>query len=152
MEEVMAHRRRMADDAPARIPQEMLELEASRIHRAVFRTAIGTVVRERFVAAAASHNRRIDAAAGVEYYAAIKAVSDLEALEVACRYAGRMPLLSKRMLLMVYLAEASPEYQTLIVNHSTKRLLGWCAVMAGAVSTACKLVKGRILLARHSDA
>ncbi len=143
---------RTVDDVQPRIPPALRELEATRIHRAVFRQPIGAVLSARFLAAADSHNERVAAPDRAEYYAAIDAIPDLESLEVACRFAGRMPLLSQRMQLMVYLAEAAPEYQHHLVNSRTARVRGWCAVVAGAGITACKFIKGRYLLTRLPDA
>ena len=61
---------------------------------------------------------RLNAAASpaelAEYYRAVEAGADLEALELAGRLTGRLPLLTRKVQAMVALAETLPENQPLL--------------------------------------
>ncbi len=75
-------------------------------------------------------------------------MDDLEALEVACRYTRRLPILSRKVHLMVYMAETLPDYHAEFVNEHTSLAGGVKALVAGALRTGAKLTKGLVLLAR----
>jgi hypothetical protein len=122
--------------------------EAEVIHRAVFRRAPSDAVVERF----ALVSQRLDALASNDevrtYYAAIARVGDVEALEVAARYRGRLPLLTKKVRAMVYLAETVPENQGFFVGTSLGRAAAYAAIFWGGIRTAYKMIKGVALLSR----
>ena len=100
------------------------EQEGRRIHRALFRHEIPSILLEHYLIAA----ERMDVALGVEeldaYYRAVETQDDLEALEFAARLTGRLPLLRRKFQAMVYLAETLPDHQG---SSSTGDPTGWVA-------------------------
>jgi hypothetical protein len=125
--------------------------EATKVYRALFRGAPPAALVERFAAASEQLDRRAEPAELARYERWLARVDDLEALEVACRYTRRLPLLSRKVHLMVYMAETLPEYHREFVNEHTSFAGGVKALFAGAFRTAAKLTKGLILLARLRD-
>ncbi|MCJ7679673.1 MAG: hypothetical protein MUP70_03010, partial [Candidatus Aminicenantes bacterium] len=75
-------------------------------------------------------------------------VRDLEALELAARWRGRLTPLVLRFRLMVRLAETWPENRDLFINSRRRRIVGWTAAVYGGLRTAFKLIKGLFLLWR----
>lgn len=122
--------------------------EADAIHRAVFRCPASDVVAARF----ARVSSLLDETAGEDearrYYAAIERVNDVEALEVAARYRGTLPLLTRKMHAMVYLAETVPENQAFFVDTRRSRAAAYAALVWGGLRTALKIAKGLALLTR----
>ena len=122
------------------------ETEAGRIYFAIFGRAMPPIVQERFAAA----NERLEQAAGprelAECRRIVAACADLEAVEVAGRYTGRLKLLSRKFRLMVYLAETLPENQSFFVNETSSFPAGLWHGFAGGVRTVFKLLKGLWLL------
>jgi hypothetical protein len=130
---------------------DLQELEARKIYKALFGAEIPPRVRDRFLDA--SNALFPHAGHGTDdYYAIISSVKDLEALEVACRYTGKNPLLPLKFKLMVYLAECVPENQHFFVNEHRCLLRGSLSLGAGFVRTCYKLCKGFYLLIRHDRA
>ena len=127
------------------------EIEARKIYKALFSDDVPRRVRDRFIDASnvlfPDAGRRTD-----DYYAIISSVEDLEALEVACRYTGKNPLLPLKFNLMVFLAECVPENQHYFVNEHRRVLRGSLSLGAGLIRTCYKLCKGFYLLIRHGRA
>jgi len=124
---------------------EAQEREAVKIHQALFGRGIPDKLKHRFIEA--SNLDRSTHAHGLErYYQIIAGVRDLEALEVAGRYTGRLPLLSHRFQLMVFLAESLPENRSDFIKERSSVVRGVSAVIVGALRTGYKLLKGIVLL------
>jgi hypothetical protein len=128
------------------------ESEAEKIYRAIFRTRIPDVIKHRFMNASSLLNDRSNKEEVDKYYEAIGAINDLEALEVACRYLHKLPLLTRKLNIMVYVAETIPENQHFFINQKTSVLKGWWAFVNGGVQTAFKLGKGLLLLIKVKNA
>jgi hypothetical protein len=73
---------------------------------------------------------------------------DVEALELVLR--RRNPALTRKLRIVLYLAEARPFYYSRLVNHSDRRVRAWLALAGAAARTLAKRVKGRLLLRRHA--
>ena len=129
-----------------------LELEAERIYQAIFRGNAPFVVKKRFIEVAARLNEKSSETEVDRCYTAIEKVSDLEALEVACRITGALPLLKTKFHVMVFLAETVPENQHYFTNEDSSVLRGWWTLVSGGLETALKLVKGIYLLRRLRNA
>ena len=136
------------DHASQHVDHDSHRAEAARIYRAIFGDEVPGVVAERFVGASAALDPSVAPEALVAYRLALDRVGDLEALEVACRYARRLPLLSRKFRLMVYLAETIPDNRERFINDRDAVLAGYTVVALGALRTAFKLVKGFTLLRR----
>jgi hypothetical protein len=129
-------------------PEASQEREAEKIYRSLFGRAIPDKLRLRFIEASnldrPTHLSDLD-----RYYEIIDGVRDLEALEIACRYTQRLPLLSRRFRIMVFLAETLPENRGYFINDHKSLVRGVRALAAGAIRTGGKLVKGMLLLRAH---
>lgn len=126
----------------------MISNEPQRIYAAIFGGVVPPVVAERFLAAAAILEQH---AGGEEVAACDRAVAgdfDLEAVELAARYTKRLPLLSRKMQLMAYLAETAPANQELFINRRSNWLLGFLAAVGATVRTAGKMVVGLTLVGK----
>ena len=132
---------------PATLPIDRQQ-EAIKVYRALFRGEPPALLIERYAAASAQLDQRADTAELALYQRWLTRVDDLEALEVACRYTRRLPLLSRKLHLMVYMAETLPDYHAVFVNERTSLAGGVKALVAGALRTGTKLTKGLVLLAR----
>jgi hypothetical protein len=122
--------------------------EVERLYRAIFREAPPSLVAERFQAASALLERAAGAQDLDAYRRALERVGDLEALEVAARHRGKLPLLGAKFRLMVYIAETEPRNQRFFVKRRPSRLACVAAVCLGGVQTGYKLAKGMVLLSR----
>ncbi len=126
--------------------------EADKIYQAIFREVAPDILKRRFVEASSRLHDRSDKKELDRYYRAIQKISDLEALEIACRYTRRLPLLSTKFNMMVYIAETIPENQHFFINYKKNVLKGWLTIFNGTVRTAFKLGKGLFLLIRIRNA
>jgi hypothetical protein len=122
--------------------------EAVRVYRALFRGEPSPALLERYLAASEEMDRRADPGERATCARWLARVDDVEALEVACRYTRRLPLLSRKVHLMVYMAETLPDYQGEFVSERTSLGAGVTALVVGAFRTALKLAKGLVLIAR----
>jgi len=122
------------------------EPEAQAIYRALFGRAIPPILVQRFLPVVERLNAAASPAELVEYYRAVEAGADLEALEMAGRLTGRLPLLTRKMQAMVALAETLPENQSFYVNQRTSFVAGAAAMVWAAVHTARQAAKGLWLL------
>ena len=129
-------------------PQIDRQEEAIKVYRALFRGEPPASLVERYAAASVQLDGRADPAELALYQRWLARVDDLEALEVACRYTRRLPILSRKLHLMVYMAETLPDYHAEFVNERTSLAGGVKALVAGAFRTAAKLTKGLVLIAR----
>jgi hypothetical protein len=132
----------------AEIPPQSVDQEADRIYGALLGRPAPEVIRERF----AEPSRRLDERLGPEetarYREALRRVGDLEALEVACRYRNRLPLLSLKFRAMLYLIETLPENQPRFIKERSNLWSVFWALKIGALRTAWKLGKGLMLCRR----
>lgn len=76
-------------------------------------------------------------------------VGDWEALEMAARWSGRLPILVDKFRIMVLLAETLPENYRDFISVRTRRLWGWAALAVAGVRSVWKLLKGYALLFRY---
>jgi hypothetical protein len=124
--------------------------EADKIYRALFGKAAPEIVRARFGEATRLFNHSPEDLQ--RYERVIEGGGNLEALEVACRYTGRYPILSERFRLMVYLAETLPENQPHYINDRDGLLRGLWTMIFGGVRTAWLLLRGFWILMRFPNA
>jgi hypothetical protein len=143
---------RVLEGAMISEPFSLCETEAHQIYVAIFGREIPSVVLDRFVIASKRLNQSVLQAEMDDYYRAILACSDLEALELAARYTRRFPLLSRKLRLMAYLAETLPENQAYYVNERSSFIGGMARSALGVFRTAYKMVKGLWLVRRAAHA
>lgn len=130
----------------------LCETEARKIYAVIFGRAIPPIILDRFVLASKRLNASVPQAEMDAYYRALTACGDLEALEVAARYARKLPLLTRKFRLMAYLAETLPENQLFFINERSSLLVGVWAGFTGGLRTVVKLFAGLWLLQRCAHA
>ena len=126
----------------------IVRADAERIYRSIFGRPIPGIISERFVLPSV---QLITSASEIEqarYRHVMNNVNDLEALEVAARFSGALPLLTRQFRLVVYLAETLPENRHFFVNDRDGRIRGVLAIVIGGIRTVCKLAVGYVLLRR----
>lgn len=123
--------------------------EAERLYRTLFGAAVPPVIAERFARAGALLDRNAAAPERAAYAAALASGLDLEALELAGRYTRRLPLLSRKLQLMAYLAETLPANQDRFINRRGGGFIpGAVQVGAAVARTVVKMAVGLWLLPR----
>lgn len=122
--------------------------EAERVYRTLFDRPIPPIVANRFAAGSARLEARVSHDELARYRAAVASDLDLEALELAARYTGRLPLLTRKFRLMAYLAETVPENQGLFINHRDNLPRAFVRVAVMTLRTAWLMAKGLTLLRR----
>ena len=127
-----------------------MALESQRIYQTLFNRPVPPVLAERF----ANGSERLEATVSpgelARYRQAIASGWDLEALELAGRYTGRLPLLTRKFRLMAYLAETLPENQGLFVSSHDNLPGAFVRVGVMTLRTVGLMVKGLTLLPRLS--
>lgn len=126
--------------------------EAVDIYRVLFKREIPGTIKARFLEASRQVDATRSAAEVAAYYAALARINDLEALEVASRYTGKLPLLPLKFRLMVFLAETIPENHDLFVNERPAMLQAFLSLGLGLLRTIYKFAKGYLLLSKVSHA
>lgn len=133
------------------VTDSMHSHEADRIYAAIFGAPAPDVIRERF----AAPSQRLNAASvtrDVErYYRVVEHARDLEALELACRWTGRLPLITSKFRLVVYLAETLPENQRHFVNPTDSFGRGAFTAVRALLRAPLKFLRGWFLLRRIAD-
>jgi len=132
------------------VTESMHQHEADRIYLALFGTHAPDVIKERFAAPSKVLNAGTVTKEVERYYRAVEHTPDLEALELACRWTGRYPLVSRKFRLVVHLAETLPDNQRYFVNASDSFVRGLGALVFGGLRSAAKFVRGWFLMGRLS--
>ena len=123
-----------------------MQTEPQLLYQTLFGAPIPPVVEERFLGAAAILDRSASPAELAAYSRAMSAGVDLEALELAARYTKRLPLLTRKLALMAYLAETIPANQDRYVNRRGNFFTGALHVAGAVVRTVGKMVIGLLAL------
>lgn len=126
--------------------QHLFPAETDAIYRALFRRDTPPILVQRFLPVIERLNATVSPAELAEYYRVVEAQSDLEALELAGRLTGRLPLLTRKMQAMAALAETLPENQPFYVNSRSGFLTGAAAMAWAAAHTARQAARGLWLL------
>jgi hypothetical protein len=124
----------------------LYEAEARSIYQALFRRDIPPILLQRFLPVIDRLNAAASPAELAAYYHAVETGADLEALELAGRLTGRLPLLTRKVQAMVALAETLPENQPDYINQRSSFVAGAAAMAWAAAHTARQAAKGLWLL------
>jgi hypothetical protein len=124
----------------------LYETEARSIYRALFDRDIPPILMQRYLPVIERLNAATSPAELASYYRAVETQADLEALELAGRLTGRLPLLTRKVQAMVALAETLPENQRYFVNQRSSFVAGMAAMAWTAAHTARQAAKGLWLL------
>ena len=126
---------------------QKLSDEAGKIYFAVFKAPIPEKIKDHFNHVSGKIDSVYSEDDATKYYHYLSCVNDLEALEVAARHLGRLPILTEKFKVMIYISEAFPENYHLFVNEYARRLSGYFSLLFSGFRSAYKLLKGMILLA-----
>jgi hypothetical protein len=121
-------------------------LEAEKIFSSIFNSPPPPLLKERYLEAAQRFSKNYTATEIAECQKAIGKIGDLEALELAARHTGKLPLLVLKFRIMTYLAEGSPLSRKFYINDTDAPMTGWFSLFYGGMRTAAKLVKGILLM------
>jgi hypothetical protein len=123
--------------------------EAEKIYSSLFHKRIPEQIRLRFN----DVSKKVDAHYSQEevrdYLKVINMVGDLEALEYAARFLRRMPMLTEKFKVMIYLSETIPDNFPLFVNENSNRFSGYLSLSCSLLRSGWKLMKGAVLFATH---
>lgn len=120
--------------------------EAEIIYSSLFNKRIPEQIRQRFNDVSKKIDDNYPQDEVREYYKVINMVGDLEALELAARYLRRMPILTEKFKIMVYLAETIPENYNVFINEDPKGTSGYASMAFSVLRTAVKFPKGLMAL------
>lgn len=121
--------------------------EAERIYYAIFNQQIPASIRMHFEVISKKIEGRYPEEEVNKYFEYIKKTCDLEALEVAARHLKKLPVLSEKFKVMVYLAETCPENYNVFFNEEPGVIRAYILLISSVLRTGFKVVKGMVILA-----
>jgi len=121
----------------------MLISEADRIYETIFDRKAPKPIKKYFEAI----SEKIEARFSVdEVIECIQKIHDLEALELAARYTKKIPVLTEKFKIMVYLAETLPENYSVFINERPKYFFAYVSLISSLFRSCYKIVKGFIIM------
>ena len=75
--------------------------------------------------------------------------ADIEAVEMASRFKSPRNVLTKKIHILIYLAETTPENFPVFINTKNKRFFSFIALACHLVRSIGKFIKGIFLLKRY---
>jgi hypothetical protein len=127
-------------------------IEARKLYAALFHGEIPPILEERLHLASERLNAAAAPADLAAYYQAITTVGDLESLELAARLTRRLPLLTRKLQALAYLAETLPDHQHDYVNYNSSFVRAALVITWEGVTSVLKALKGFVLLRRVGHA
>ena len=121
---------------------------ADRIYQALFQRNAPPIILERFAKAFALYGQSFSSRERALTESVAAKTRDLEALEMAARWTGRMPLLVWEFQVMVRLGETLPENRPRMVNDKDRRSRALLALLGAGFRSSWKLAKGMVLIRR----
>lgn len=76
--------------------------------------------------------------------------ADIEAVEIAWRYKVPRNVLTKKIHVLIYLAETTPENFSIFLNTKDKRFFSFIVLAYHFIRSIGKLLKGKFLLKRYN--
>jgi hypothetical protein len=122
-----------------------LREEARRFHAALFGEEVPAELEEAYVRAHRYYCREQTDEVDIATIVARKL--DVEALELVLR--RKRPTLTRKLRLLLYLAEVRPSCYRRFVNEDDRPLRAWLSLGGAVLRTGFKYFKGRFLLRRH---
>ncbi len=124
----------------------MSDNETDRIYEAVFDRKVPEDVKKHFNILSQKIESRFPEEEVNKYMECIEKVHDLEALELAARHLKKLPLLTEKFKIMVYLAETRPENYNIFVNEEPGLFRGCTLLLLSALRTGLKMTKGLFII------
>jgi hypothetical protein len=140
----------MAEEAvapPALAARGELEREASYLHHALFGEEPAPAMVTAYIRAHALYRFDIQEAARIGVL--VDRGLDVEAVELVLRRKNQT--LTKKLRILLYLAEAMPIHYQRLVNSTNRRAGAWVSLIRNGLRTATKYVEGRAILRRNPD-
>ena len=134
--------------APLDWDQDQLRREASLIHHATFGREVPEEVARRYAEAHAQSLLRSSPSQRAWIQRVLDAGADLEAVEVALRAGSPDHILCTKFRLLVYIAEAFPEYYEDFINEKPRHRHALLVLGFQGFRTIVKRIKGGWLLRR----
>lgn len=75
--------------------------------------------------------------------------ADIEAIEMAWRFKSPRNVLTKKIHVLIYLAETTPENFPVFINSKNKRFFSFIVLACQFVRSIGKFIKGKFLLKRY---
>ena len=119
--------------------------EAEYFHRSVFSTPISPKVLKKYIAA----NEKKIPGSDERIRKLVTKKADIEAVEMAWRFRSPRNVLSKKIHILIYLAETTPENFPLFFNTKNKRFSSLILLAWHFFRSVIKFIKGKILLKRY---
>lgn len=126
-----------------------LSLEAAFFHRKIFGWSGSEEILRAYVAANEVLLKNDDCSTLVNIDFIVKREIDIEAIEIALRRKYPQNLLTRKLLILCYLAESRSEYFTTFVNEQHQPLRAFLKLSFVSVRSVYKLLKGRWLLWKY---
>ncbi len=123
-----------------------LREEARHFHAALFQEAVPPELEAAYVEAHRYYCR--EQPDGIAIATIVSRKLDVEAIELALR--STRPALTRKLRVLVYLAEATPSHYRRLVNEADRPVRAWLSLGGAVLRTGFKYVKGRLLVRRHS--
>jgi hypothetical protein len=120
--------------------------EARYLHASLFRQALDAGAVGRYEAA---HRQLFGNATSTLVSTIVARRLDAEAVEFALRRRGLGRELTRKMQMLVFLAEVRSAYYCEFVNTEPSRLQAWTRLLAATGGGAWKFLKGEYLVRRH---
>lgn len=122
------------------------KLEAEKIYYAIFKKKIPDFVEKQYqtIVYRIEKNHSNDIINECSKY--LENVKDLEALEIAARYMGKIPLLCEKFRAMIYISETIPENYNCFFNEKNSLFKGYIVMVFATLHTIRKVIKGLFLL------
>jgi hypothetical protein len=127
---------------------ERLRHEVSVLHWTVFQRAVPEQVIQLYIQAHCTVMSQLDIAQSRWLERIIEKEQDLEALEFGLRNREPDHVLCQKLKLLIYIAEAFPEYYSDFVNESPRRGSAFCSLVLHTIRTVGKQLKAWWLLRR----
>ena len=104
-----------------------LDNEAEKIYLSIFNSDIPESVKQRFNDISNVIDDSFPHYEVKKYYDLVRDACDLEAIELAARYLRKMPILTEKFKVMVYLAETIPHNYDVFINEAPGVNAGLCS-------------------------
>ncbi len=122
----------------------LLEKEAKYFYQKIFPGQAPQQIIEKYVAA---NQQLLPGSTGQDAIAQlVNKKADIEAIEIAWRFHARNNILTKKIHILVYLVETTPEHFHNFVEIRKRRILSYFVMGYHLIRSIYKLIKGKILL------
>lgn len=121
-------------------------IEAQKIYRNIFNKDIPSNIQKHFYSLSKKIESQFSDDEIEKYNKCVSKIYDLEALEFASRRSGKLPVLTLKFKIMLYLAETVPENYSQYINEKDAFISGFFRLMVSVFRSIYKYIKGICLL------